>query len=72
MTRNAILYELHAARRQILGYCKGDLPTYLRDVQARLEASAGPITQRTQRTNRCTRSRGPRALVRSMSFAAAR
>jgi hypothetical protein len=61
MTRNPILDELHAARRQILADWDGDTAAYLRDAQARLEASGRPISQRKQRTIRCTgaaKSRG--------------
>jgi hypothetical protein len=54
MTRNPILDELHAARRQILADWDGDTAAYLRDAQARLEASGRPISQRKQRTIRCT------------------
>ena len=54
MTRNAILDELHAARRQILADYNGDTAAYLRDAQARLEASGRPIAHREQRTIRCT------------------
>jgi len=54
MTRNAILDELRAARRKILADCNGDTAAYLRDAQARLEASARPIAQRKQRTIRRT------------------
>ena len=54
MTRNAILEELHAARRQLLADYAGDTAAYLRDAQARLEASGRPIAQRKQRTIRCT------------------
>ncbi|MCH8047753.1 MAG: hypothetical protein IID44_29010 [Planctomycetes bacterium] len=54
MTRNVILDELHAVRRQILADCNGDTAAYLRDAQARLEASGRPISQRKQRTIRCT------------------
>lgn len=54
MTRNPILDELHAARRKILADCNGDTAAYLRDAQARLEASGRPIAQRKQRTIRCT------------------
>jgi len=54
MTRNAILDELHAARRRILAECNGDTAAYLRDAQARLEASGRTIAQREQRTIRCT------------------
>lgn len=50
MTRNPILDELHAARRQILADWDGDAAAYLRDAQARLEASGRPISQRKQRT----------------------
>jgi hypothetical protein len=49
MTRNAILDELHAVRRQILEDYKGDTAAYLRDAQARLEVSGRPISQREQR-----------------------
>ncbi len=54
MTRNAILDELHAVRRQILDKYNGDTAAYLRDAQARLEASGRPISRRKQRTIRCT------------------
>jgi hypothetical protein len=54
MTRNAILEELHAARRTILAQYDGDLAAYLRDAQARLAASGRAIAQRKQRTIRCT------------------
>ena len=54
MTHNAILDELHAARRKILADCNGDTAAYLRDAQARLEASGRPISQRKQRTIRST------------------
>ncbi len=54
MTRNAVLDELHAARREMLAQYDGDLAAYLRDAQARLEASGRPIAQREQRTIRCT------------------
>lgn len=54
MTRNAILADLHAARRQILTDYHGDTAAYLRDAQVRLEASGRPIAQREQRTIRCT------------------
>ena len=52
MTRNAILDEIHAARRQILADYNGDTAAHLRDAQARLEASGRPIAQRKQRTIR--------------------
>ena len=54
MTRNPILAELHAARRKILADYDGDTSAYLRDAQARLEASGRPIAHRKQRTIRCT------------------
>jgi hypothetical protein len=54
MTRNAILDELHAARRKLLADYHGDTAAYLRDAQARLEASGRPIAHRTQRTIRCS------------------
>jgi hypothetical protein len=54
MTRNPILDELHAARRTILAQYNGDTAAYLRDAQARLEASGRKIAQRKQRTIRCT------------------
>ncbi len=54
MTRNAILDELHAARRQILAKYNGDTAAYLRDAQARLEASGRPIAHREQRIIRCS------------------
>ena len=54
MTRNAILDELHAARRKLLADYNGDTAAYLRDAQARLEASGRPIAHRKQRTIRCS------------------
>jgi len=59
MPRNAILDELHAARRKILADYNGDIAAYLRDAQARLEASGRPIAQRKQRTIRCTAAAKP-------------
>ena len=59
MTRNPILDELHAARRQILAEYNGDTAAYLRDAQARLEASGRPIAHRKQRTIRCTGAAKP-------------
>ncbi len=56
MTRNAILDELHAARRQILADYNGDMAAYLRDAQARLEASGRPIAHRKQKTIRCAKA----------------
>jgi len=52
MTRNTILDELHAARRQLLADYEGDTAAYLRDAQARLQASGRPIAQRKQRSIR--------------------
>jgi hypothetical protein len=54
MTRNVILDELHAARRKLLAEYNGDTAAYLRDAQARLEASGRPIAHRKQRTIRCS------------------
>lgn len=54
MTPNAILEELHAARRQLLADYNGNTAAYLRDAQARLEASGRPIAHRKQRTIRST------------------
>lgn len=54
MTRNEILDELHAARRKILKDYNGDTAAYLRDAQARLEASGRPIWQGKQRSIRCS------------------
>lgn len=54
MTRNPILDELHAARRKILADYNGDTAAYLRDAQARLEASGRPIANREQRKIRRT------------------
>jgi hypothetical protein len=54
MTLNPILDELHAARRKLLADYDGDTAAYLRDAQARLEASGRPIANRKQRTIRCT------------------
>jgi hypothetical protein len=53
MTRNTVLDEIHAARRKILAQYNGDTAAYLRDSQARLEASGRPIAHRKQRTIRC-------------------
>jgi len=53
MTQNAILDELHAARRKILADYDGDTTAYLRDAQVRLEASGRPIWQGKQRTIQC-------------------
>ena len=52
MTRNTILDELHAARRQILADYNGDTTAYLRDAQKRLEASGRQIAHLKQRTIR--------------------
>lgn len=54
MTHNTILEELHAIRRKILADCNGDTAAYLRDAQARLEASGRPIWRGKQRKIRCT------------------
>ncbi len=54
MASNAILDELHAARRKILADWDGDTAAYLRDAKARLEASGRLIAHRKQRTIRCT------------------
>ena len=54
MAGNAILDELHAVRRKILADWNGDTAAYLRDAQARLEASGRPIAHRKQRKIRCT------------------
>ena len=54
MTRNAILDELHAARRKLLADCDGDTAAYLRDAQSRLEASGRQIAHRKQKTIRRT------------------
>ena len=56
MMHNAILDELHAARRKILAQYGGDVADYLGDAQARLEASGRPIAQRKQRPIRRTAS----------------
>ncbi len=58
MTRNPILDELYAARRQLLEKYQGDTAAYLRDAQARLEASGRPIAHRKQRTIKALTSRG--------------
>jgi hypothetical protein len=52
MTHNTILEELHAARRQLLADYNDDTAAYLRDAQARLEASGRPIAHRKQLTIR--------------------
>ena len=54
MMPNAILDELHAARRQLLEKYQGDTAAYLRDAQARLAASGRPIARCKQRTIRRT------------------
>jgi len=53
MTRNPILDELHAARKKLLADYNGDTAAYMRDAQARLEASGRPIWRGKQRTIRC-------------------
>ncbi len=58
MTRNPILDELHAARRKLLADYQGDTAAYLKDAQARLEASGRPIWQGKQRTIKALTSRG--------------
>ena len=63
MTRNPILDELHAARRKILADYNGDTAAYLRDAQARLEASGRLIANRKQRTIRCTEAAKSRDLA---------
>ena len=68
MTTNAILDELHAARRKILADYHGDTAAYLRDAQKRLEASGRPISHRQQRTIRFTAAAKPgEAPVESLS-----
>jgi hypothetical protein len=59
MTRNAILDEIHAVRRQILAEYRGDVAAYLRDAEARLEASGRPVARREQRTVRRTGAAKP-------------
>ena len=63
MTRNPILDELHAARRKILADYNGDTAAYLRDAQARLEASGRPISNRKQLQIRCTGAENSRDLA---------
>jgi hypothetical protein len=63
MTRNAILEELHAARRQLLADYNGDTAAYLRDAQARLEASGRPIAHRKQRAIRRASGAKPAGLA---------
>lgn len=63
MTRNPILDELHEIRRQMLAEYHGDLSAYLRDAQARLEASGRPIAKLKQRTIRCTGAAKSRELA---------
>ena len=63
MTRNPILDELHAVRRQILADYHGNTAAYLRDAQKRLEASGRPIAHRQQRTIRCTGAAKPGEFV---------
>ncbi len=63
MIRNAILDELHAARRKILADYNGDTAAYLRDAQARLEASGRSIAHRRQRTIRYTGAAKSRELA---------
>lgn len=58
MTPNPILEELHAARQQILAEYNGDTAAYLRDAQARLEASGRPIAKIKQRRIRRTEDVG--------------
>lgn len=54
MPSNPILDELHEVRRQILAEYGDDLSAYLRDAQARLEASGRPIWKGKQRRIRRT------------------
>lgn len=70
MTRNAILDELHAIRRQLLAKYNGDTSAYLRDAQSRLEASGRPIAQCKQRAIRRTGtgSSGTKALENQSSL----
>jgi len=63
MAGNAILDELHAARRKILADWNGDTAAYLRDAKARLEASGRTIARRKQRTIRCTGAAKPADLA---------
>ena len=63
MTRNAILDELHAARRKLLAEYGGDTAAYLRDAQARLESSGRPIAKLKQRTIRCADTANPDKLA---------
>lgn len=51
MTRNPILDELHAARRKILADYNGDTAAYLRDAQARLEASDRSLTANSEQSD---------------------
>lgn len=52
MHQNPILEELYAARRKILADCNGNTLAYLREAQARLEASGRPIADLPRRTIR--------------------
>jgi hypothetical protein len=63
MTHNAILDELHAVRRQLLAKYDGDAAAYLRDAQARLEASGRPIADRKQRSIRRTGAEKPNEIA---------
>ena len=59
MTNNTILDELHAVRRKILAEYGGGMeePAYLRDAQARLEASGRP-TAKARTANHPTHNSG--------------
>ena len=72
MTRNAILDELHAARRKILADYNGDTAAYLRDAQARLEASGRPIATPQAANNPMHRSGEVRRIGNGESIVAAR
>ena len=50
MDRNTVLDELHAARRKILSDYNGDTKAYLRDAQARLEASKRSVWNGKQKS----------------------
>jgi hypothetical protein len=67
MTNNAILDELHAARRKILADYRGDTAAYLRDAQARLAASGRPIAERKQRAIRLVATSGGAGRVSATS-----
>jgi hypothetical protein len=67
MTPNPILQELYAARAKIMAEYGNDLGRYLRDAQARLEASGRPIAKIEQRRIRINTPESQELAVESQS-----